>query len=490
MANYPVKFVQLSQAKFNELSTKDKGTLYFLPDVGQIYKGDVLFSGTVLTKSGDTGKQGVLYVDGNNKLFVGTGTGFKEIAPLATTLDATDDVKAPTSKAVDDYLKSKLVSEVAYDETNQAIKVTKYGEADPTALSLKGMLAAEGVTYSEGTLTLPVVNGDDVVINLPKENFVKSGSYDAESESIVLVLEQPDAEGNEQKVVIPVSALVDISDVQGSATLQLNMNASKVISGAVKISAEEGNLISTKEDGLYVSPVDISGKLDVLNGADADEVVTVKADGQVQASGNKVGGATLAADPNATTLATEVAVKAADTALDTKLTNALNDGLALKVDKTSIATTVAASTDASDEKVASEKAVATVKEEAAANLEAKAEEINASVTALETKLTGEYVEKANISTTIPAADAVDTKVASEKAVADVRTTLEAADQALLEAVQNVNNAKVDKANIVTEIASDSASSEKVASEKAVADLATTIRAELAAGLAWDDQYEV
>lgn len=487
MANYPVKFVQLTEVQFKALAAKDKGTLYFLSDTCQIYKGDVLYSGTVMDKTGDAGKQGVLYVDADNRLFEGTGNGFKEIVPAAHTLDASDDVKSPTSKAVDDYLKGKLVANVAYDETTQKLSITKYGQ-EAADLTLKGMLSATGVTYKDGTLTLPTVNGDAVVLNLPKENFVKSGSYDAATESIVLVLEQPDEDGQEQKVVIPVSALVDISKVEGSATLDLKMSDEKVISGAVKISAEEGNLIVAKEDGIFVSSVDLSGKLDVIDGTKADEIVTVKTDGQVQPSGKKVGGATLAEEVNSNTVATEAAVKAADSALETKLEKDLKDGLDLKVAKSDIATTAGTSADASDEKVASQKALATVKEEAATALSEKAKELKESIDSLQSSAADKYVEKANISTAVPtdAKTAVDTKVTSEKAVADVRTTLEAADSALLEAVQNVNNAKIDKTSITTEVG-ETPSDEKVLSEKAVDTLIKAVKQEVTEGLSWDDQ---
>lgn len=63
-----------------------------------------------------------------------------------------------------------------------------------------------------------------------------------------------------------------------------------------------------------ITQVDISGKLDKVAAAHADEIITAKADGTVQVSGKKVGGATLAASPNANTLATEAAVDAAITA--------------------------------------------------------------------------------------------------------------------------------------------------------------------------------
>lgn len=58
----------------------------------------------------------------------------------------------------------------------------------------------------------------------------------------------------------------------------------------------------------------LTNKLDKVAQSHADEIVIANADGTVKVSGKKVGGATLAASPNANTLATEAAVDAAITA--------------------------------------------------------------------------------------------------------------------------------------------------------------------------------
>lgn len=64
--------------------------------------------------------------------------------------------------------------------------------------------------------------------------------------------------------------------------------------------------------------VDLTGKMDKVTGATAGNIATLTAEGGVADSGKKVGGETLAASPDANTLATEKAVAA---------------GLAKKVDK-------------------------------------------------------------------------------------------------------------------------------------------------------------
>lgn len=483
MAQVQVKFSYISQAKFKSLASIDAGTLYFIAETGELYRGSKLISAAVEAVSEFPASPAIGRLYFNKSTLEGkihTGTEWVTVIQVAATALNADNTTQPVSgKAVADYVKTNVtdldyVNTVAFDESKLALIID-----DTKEVPLKGLLKADGVSYNEGTLTLPVANGDAIVLNLPKENFVKSGRYDADTESIVLVLQQPDEDGNEQKVVIPVSKLVDISSVTGSNTLDLSMNPDKVITGAVKVSAIEGNLISAKDDGIYVAPVDLSGKVDKVALNKAGEIIVAKADGNVEVSGVKAGGDTLATVPDAVTLATEGAVKkyadagvaAAEARTDTKLET--------KVDKSAISTAIPAD-NASDEKVASEKAVADVKTAVDGSIASAKTELEGKINALDTKAADTYVAKANISTAIPAVDAaVDTKVVSEKAAATTKAALEAADSALLELANSINDAKVDKANISAAIpAVDLAVDTKVASEKAVA----TVKADAATAL--------
>ena len=87
-----------------------------------------------------------------------------------------------------------------------------------------------------------------------------------------------------------------------------------------KVSGKTGNALevvsgdSEANNGLFV---DISKKMDKVTGTRTNEVVTLTADGNAKASGKKVGGATIASSPNASTLATEAAVEAVRSKLDT-----------------------------------------------------------------------------------------------------------------------------------------------------------------------------
>ena len=67
-------------------------------------------------------------------------------------------------------------------------------------------------------------------------------------------------------------------------SMELSME-DNVVKGKVKVSATEGNMITTGEDGLYVASTDISGKMDLVDGAIEGNIATLKADGQIIDSG-------------------------------------------------------------------------------------------------------------------------------------------------------------------------------------------------------------
>lgn len=181
------------------------------------------------------------------------------------------------------------------------------------------------------------------------------------------------------------------------------------------------------------------------------------------------------------------------------------------VKKADIATTIrqatgaegtAANTLASDDKVASEKAVATVKSGLDANIKTNTDAITALQTSVSAvKSTADSaVQKANISTTVPAdaTTAVDTKVSSEKsvatAIAAVNTSLStlgteanqnkadiAALQTSVGAVKTTADGAIQKTDIATAVPDDAttAADTKVVSEKAVATAFTTAKNALA-----------
>ena len=78
--------------------------------------------------------------------------------------------------------------------------------------------------------------------------------------------------------------------------------------------------INTRIEGLAsTTATNLAGKLDDVASGHADEIVIAKADGEVQVSGKKVGGSTIATEPTANTVATEAAVSAF---VDSKISDA------------------------------------------------------------------------------------------------------------------------------------------------------------------------
>ena len=110
-------------------------------------------------------------------------------------------------------------------------------------------------------------------------------------------------------------SLQDSGKAIGGATLAGTPNANTLATeAAVKTALTAAQAALTEA---------INGKIAKAAGATEDNVATFTADGQVQDSGVAIGGATLAGEANATTLATEAAVKAAITA---EVADVLRDG--------------------------------------------------------------------------------------------------------------------------------------------------------------------
>lgn len=86
---------------------------------------------------------------------------------------------------------------------------------------------------------------------------------------------------------VNVEALVDIYTGVETETVIVDVNSDNEISAEVKVSAEEGNFIEVKEDGLYVTvePVDLSGKADKVAEVKDAQILVDDGEGNLAASG-------------------------------------------------------------------------------------------------------------------------------------------------------------------------------------------------------------
>lgn len=148
----------------------------------------------------------------------------------------------------------KVSAKVATSETGNILVVDE----------AKGLYATLDFAYDavNQELTLTGSNGFSKAIDLAIPAVVKAGVYDAANNEIVLTFT------DDSTVKIPAKDLIDEWKVASTATLELIREAAEegdvdyVLKGNVKVSAESGNTLITKTDGLYVAATDLSGLTD------------------------------------------------------------------------------------------------------------------------------------------------------------------------------------------------------------------------------------
>ena len=339
-------------ADYKALQTKDAESLYFIEETGEIYRGEVPFTQACEFYSAAkarpaVGGLGKLYIDETTLAgSVWTGSAYKEIIKPVDTEVKAGSANLITSGAVATYVNStvgdgikKVVKTVEWVEDEAALKVTLQ---DATSSKVPLTKIATKLAYDGATGKITLKDANDTAlseVNIPLDNFVKSGTYDASSKSIILTMQ------NGSSVSIPAADLIDIYTGGATTSATVAVSNQNEITATVKVSAAAGNLLSVASDGLKVVADDT--KADKVAAAHADELLVADATGNNKLSGVKVGGATIATAPNVTTVATEAAVKAIVDSLH--ITN--------YVEKASIVAETVDAANASTTKVVSEKAL-------------------------------------------------------------------------------------------------------------------------------------
>ena len=274
---------------------KVDGDLYYLSDTHEIYRGTESYSQSI-TMYADLPVSGALnrlYIDSTTlegKVWNGS-TWTTVLKPLASTVSS-DGQNPVSGAAVTQYVAEQLanalktesvVKEVGYDSTEHLVTVTK-GDDSQSTFVLNGLGCS--LTYSDHKLQLTDASGTPVgdQITLDLERFVTGAEYDTETQSIVLYFDNKTGEESTDKITIPVGDLVDVYTVEDTSTVDLEMVSNK-ITAAVKVSAESGNAIQTKEDGLYVPAVDTSSFMPKVSAAEEGNIPVLTADGELVDSG-------------------------------------------------------------------------------------------------------------------------------------------------------------------------------------------------------------
>ena len=316
------------------VSEIDLKTIYWLDD-GTIYVGNNLYGGKVEIIESDPTfpEMNTIYVDKNTlqlKTFNGVSYDVISKGYTISLENTSSDDLVPTAKAVASYVQNKIqeviesdsgITSISYLE-NGELSVTKDGET--STIPLNGMTYSP--TYDEITrkLTIPIVGSSALEINFAKDTAVTAGKYNEDTNEIWLTLAEDKTYTDESKLIkIPAQGLIDIYTGKETTTTTTAVSETNEISVDVKISAESGNSLSVKSDGLYVNVPSDANKLDKVTTGHVDEIITANADGTVKVSGKSIGGDTLVPTPDSNTLATEAAVKSyADTVSATALSNA------------------------------------------------------------------------------------------------------------------------------------------------------------------------
>lgn len=263
-----VNFLEGTQLQYNNLATKDPSTLYFITDTEKIYKGsvnvtnDIIYVATndQLPEAADAIEGKLYLVLATFEILVKSANAWVIFNPGYLT-DGADWASADSNKfatiglikkGIADAI-SNITTEVSYDKDTGSVTV------NGVSTSLTGLVS--GVTYDASALTITISsvgNAAPQIINLPKDNFVKSGRYEAahdlpgggQGPAIILVV----GEGsNENEVVIPAASLVDIYTAENTGKdITVTITDDNKVSANAVINPVSYNALVSDAQGLLV----------------------------------------------------------------------------------------------------------------------------------------------------------------------------------------------------------------------------------------------
>lgn len=288
-----VNFYALTSAAYNALASKNGSTLYFITDLGKIYKGAADYTSAIevpeVMPAVDAAVTRRIYLDTSTlelKATLDNATWYTLFPGYIT--DGANWTTANSGKlATIAVIKEKIDAAIeaislatSFDNATGKIKVGNGTEAQLTGV-------AHDVVYDSSALkiTIPVYGGEDIVVNIPKDKFVENVAYYEDypeqnpTHHKVIVFT---VANQEDPVIMPAEALVDIYTADNVGhDVTVTVTDDNKISAQVKINSDATNALVSTETGLKV---DITGKLDKLSNADGAKVVISKVDGTVEES--------------------------------------------------------------------------------------------------------------------------------------------------------------------------------------------------------------
>ena len=273
-------------------------SMYFLEDTHEIYRGSELFTQAVNLYEGPTMPTtpavNRLYIEKTSlEGWLYTGTDWVKVINAVRDTVSPDGTAAVNGKAVAAYVAAELakvnagVVDLSWDAENKTLNVTKAGQ-EPTGLVLSGLVNGMRYDNATGKLYLQNDQGEDIgtAVDLGLEQFVRSGEVieeEVEEKTETFIVLYFDEEKT-NFIKIKATSLIDTYTTEGSTTLDLSVVDHK-ITGSVKISANEGNMLSDDGTGLYVAGVDVSSKMDKDSDAAEGDIAVFDGSGNAVSSG-------------------------------------------------------------------------------------------------------------------------------------------------------------------------------------------------------------
>lgn len=249
-SGFPVQFIKVSSlSKYLELTSKDVNALYFIEDVGRLYKGETLFSGAikVVSNVSSIGNDAIVdtlyYTKNDGKILKYNGKSYDTLfLPFETSVSNSDE-KVPTSKAVQTYVTSITDSLDGRLDTLEGDANT-YGSVD-----FKIKAAVDTINTTTGTLSTDLATVGTRVSTI--EGNIGEGPVDGR-----------------------ISAAV-------SAEATLRDNADKAISGMIGEGFDSSNTIASKISTIESS---VSGNTETLTTLTSGAEVDGSIDNKIEAA--------------------------------------------------------------------------------------------------------------------------------------------------------------------------------------------------------------
>lgn len=233
-------------------SNIDQDTVYFLTDVGKIYKGNIDVTSNIVPVADEfpPASEAIsqkLYIHVNSlEVRIKAGPAWLVLSPGYISdecdwADLSSDDKLVTKKVLKSKLAdmlSDIIDGFSYEPETGTVHIGS------SSVQLTGLV--DDITYDRNRLQISIheIGSDDrMVIDLPRDNYIQDFRFedrwyfpDTGSIEPALVLVVRDGVSTTHEVAIPTKAFTDIYTGESTNTIEVSVSADNKISASVKVS--------------------------------------------------------------------------------------------------------------------------------------------------------------------------------------------------------------------------------------------------------------